>query len=37
VLWGPLAGDARLVAALQQAHAEVKQFLKENLKERGHG
>ena len=33
VLWGPLAGDARLVAALQQAHAEVRQFLKEN----GHG
>jgi len=30
LLWGPLAGDARLVAALQQAHGEVRQFLAEN-------
>ena len=30
LLWGPLAGEPRLVAALRQAHAEVKQFLKEN-------
>jgi D-arabinitol 4-dehydrogenase len=30
VLWGPLAGDARLVAALQRTHAEIKRFVKEN-------
>ncbi len=30
ILWGPLAGDARLVAALVTAHAEVVQFLKEH-------
>ncbi len=30
ILWGPLAGDARLVAAIGQAHREVLQFLREN-------
>jgi D-arabinitol 4-dehydrogenase len=30
ILWGPLAGDPRLVAALVAAHAEVMQFLKEH-------
>ena len=30
ILWGPLAGDAHLVAALVAAHAEVLQFLKEH-------
>jgi len=30
VLWGSLAGDARLLAALRAAHAEVLQFLKEH-------
>ena len=30
ILWGPLAGDARLVAALVTAHVEVLQFVKEN-------
>lgn len=30
ILWGPLAGDPRLVAALVAAHAEVLQFLKEH-------
>jgi D-arabinitol 4-dehydrogenase len=30
VLWGPLAGDARLVAALQTAHREVLHFMKEH-------
>ena len=33
ILWGPMAGDPRLVAALAAAHAEVLQF----LKEQGHG
>lgn len=31
ILWGPLAGDVRLVAALKAAHAEVLQFMKENM------
>ena len=30
ILWGPLAGDARLVAALQAAQAEVRAFIEEN-------
>lgn len=30
VLWGPLAGDARLVAALRAAHLEVLQFVREH-------
>jgi D-arabinitol 4-dehydrogenase len=30
ILWGPLAGDARLVAALQAAHREVLAFVKDN-------
>jgi len=30
ILWGPLAGDPRLVAALKRAHGEVLQFIKEN-------
>jgi len=30
ILWGPLANDARLVAALKSAHAEVLRFIKEN-------
>ena len=30
ILWGPLAGDPRLVAALKQAHAEVLKFVEEN-------
>ncbi len=30
ILWGPLAGDPRLVAALAAAHAEVRQFVKDN-------
>lgn len=30
ILWGPLAGDARLVAALRAAHLEVLQFIQEN-------
>lgn len=30
ILWGPMAGDPRLVAALAGAHAEVQQFLKEH-------
>ena len=30
ILWGPLAGDARLVEALKTAHAEVLKFIKEN-------
>ena len=30
ILWGPLAGDPRLVAALKQAHTEVLQFIEEN-------
>ena len=30
ILWGPLAGDARLVSALAAAHAEVLQFVKEH-------
>ena len=30
ILWGPLANDARLVAALKGAHAEVLRFIKEN-------
>ena len=30
ILWGPLAGDARLVVALKTAHAEVLQFIEEN-------
>lgn len=30
ILWGPLAGDPRLVAALKTAHAEVLQFVDEN-------
>ncbi len=29
VLWGPLAGDVRLVAALKTAHAEVLKFIEE--------
>ena len=33
VLWGPLAGDERLLSALRAAHAEVLAFLKEH----GHG
>jgi D-arabinitol 4-dehydrogenase len=33
ILWGPMAGDPRLGAALAAAHAEVLQF----LKEQGHG
>jgi D-arabinitol 4-dehydrogenase len=33
ILWGPLAGDPRLLAALAAAHGEVLQFLKEH----GHG
>jgi D-arabinitol 4-dehydrogenase len=33
VLWGPLAGDTALVAALKQARREVLDFLKEH----GHG
>ncbi|MBS0447496.1 MAG: mannitol dehydrogenase family protein [Proteobacteria bacterium] len=33
VLWGPLAGDARLLAALRTAHAEVRAFVKDH----GHG
>jgi D-arabinitol 4-dehydrogenase len=33
VLWGPLAGDERLLAALRAAHADVLEFLKEH----GHG
>ena len=30
VLWGPLAGDPRLIASLAQAHIEVLQFIEEN-------
>jgi len=30
ILWGPLAGDPRLLAALIAAHREVQQFLKEH-------
>jgi D-arabinitol 4-dehydrogenase len=30
VLWGPLAGNERLTAALTAAHHEVLQFLQEN-------
>ena len=30
ILWGPLAGDARLVAALKAAHVGVLKFMKEN-------
>lgn len=30
VLWGPMAGDERLVSALQRAHGEVLQFIKDN-------
>jgi D-arabinitol 4-dehydrogenase len=30
ILWGPLAGDPRLEAALGVAHADVLQFLKEH-------
>ena len=30
ILWGPLAGDSRLVAALKKAHDEVLQFIEEN-------
>jgi D-arabinitol 4-dehydrogenase len=30
VLWGPLAGDARVVAALRAAYERVTQFVKEN-------
>ena len=30
ILWGPLAGDPRLVAALNAAHAEVLKFLESN-------
>ncbi len=33
ILWGPLAGNERLTAAIKQAHREVLQFLREN----GHG
>ena len=29
ILWGPLAGDRRLVAALETAHAEVRRFIEE--------
>jgi D-arabinitol 4-dehydrogenase len=29
ILWGPLAGDARLMAALAAAHAEVRRFIKD--------
>ncbi|MEP7297647.1 MAG: D-arabinitol 4-dehydrogenase [Burkholderiales bacterium] len=29
ILWGPLAGDARLVAALRREHLEVLTFMKE--------
>jgi D-arabinitol 4-dehydrogenase len=32
VLWGPLAGDPRLVAALAAAHAEVLSFVQENAR-----
>jgi D-arabinitol 4-dehydrogenase len=32
ILWGPLAGDPRLVAALAAAHAEVLAFVKENTR-----
>jgi D-arabinitol 4-dehydrogenase len=30
ILWGPMTGDPRLMAALVAAHTEVLQFLKEN-------
>ena len=30
VLWGPMAGDPRLVSALRQAHGEVLQFMRAN-------
>lgn len=30
VLWGPLAGDPRLMGALQRAHAEVLRFVRDN-------
>ena len=30
ILWGPLAGDERLCAALTAAHADVQHFLQEN-------
>ncbi len=30
ILWGPLAGDARLESALRTAHAEVLEFVAEN-------
>ncbi len=33
ILWGPLAGEPRLVSALTAAHAQVLQFLKDH----GHG
>jgi len=33
ILWGPLAGEPRLVSALSAAHAQVLQFLKDH----GHG
>jgi D-arabinitol 4-dehydrogenase len=32
ILWGPLAGDPRLVSALAAAHAEVLTFVKENAR-----
>ncbi|KQW38834.1 D-arabinitol 4-dehydrogenase [Rhizobacter sp. Root404] len=32
ILWGPLAGDARLLAALRTAHAEVLAFVAANAK-----
>jgi D-arabinitol 4-dehydrogenase len=32
ILWGPLAGDARLLAALRTAHAEVLVFVAVNAK-----
>ena len=32
ILWGPLAGDPRLVAALQAAHAGVLRFVEENAR-----
>ena len=30
ILWGPLAGDPRLVEALETAHAEVRKFIEGN-------
>jgi len=32
ILWGPLAGDPRLVAALAAAHREVQKFIEENAR-----